>query len=349
MLGKRITELRKQKGISQEDLADVLCTTRQAVSKWEREESDPDIDRLKDLASYFGVSIDYLLGYDIESTAVNSFIDRLSKCVAERSLDVSIEEVKSMVNKNSNNFNLLIVAVNYLVEYFSTTRNASICELIVDYTKKAVLTYQPENKFNVTLNDIHKAVVYGYSLIDENELAKAYIKDNKVHGVEHELATCEYKLGNNEVASQIASELFLESVVGVINANTLQTEILLRTNKVEEAYDLAKWCVSFIKSVEKKEGFLLEIIISHSIMKAICERHMGIDYSKTMKFIKDNYQKAEKMKNDSEYLKYYYKEKTPFTVMSDDVKTTAYKGISYFKESEVYEDAVAIYNELFGE
>ena len=349
MLGTRIAELRKQKGISQEDLADVLCTTRQAVSKWEREESDPDIDRLKDLASYFGVSIDYLLGYDVESTAVNSFIDRLTKCVVERSLDVDIDEVKSMVNKNSNNFNLLIVAVNYLVEYFSATRNTSIGELIVEYSKKAALTYRPDNKYNVSLNDIHKAVVDGYALIDEYELARAYIKDKKVHGVEYELATCEYKLGNNEVASQLASDIFMESVVDVINANTLQTQILLRRNKVEEAYDLAKWCVSFIKSVEKKEGFLLEVIISHSIMKALCEKHMGIDYSKTMKFIKDNYQKAEKMKNDSEYLKYYYKERTAFTVMSDDVKTTAFKGISYLKESEIYEDALAICNELFGE
>ena len=58
MLGERIADLRKSKGISQEELGDILSTSRQAISKWERGEADPDISRLKDLAVYFNVSID---------------------------------------------------------------------------------------------------------------------------------------------------------------------------------------------------------------------------------------------------------------------------------------------------
>ena len=81
MLEKRIAELRKNKQISQEQLADILNTSRQAVSKWERGESLPDIDKLKDLATYFDVSIDYLLGYDIKSISVNKFIERIDKCL----------------------------------------------------------------------------------------------------------------------------------------------------------------------------------------------------------------------------------------------------------------------------
>ena len=73
MLGERIANLRKDRGISQEELADVLLTSRQAISKWERGESDPDINRLKDLAIYFNVSIDYLLGYDVESPRVQNW------------------------------------------------------------------------------------------------------------------------------------------------------------------------------------------------------------------------------------------------------------------------------------
>ena len=349
MLGTKIAELRKQKGVSQEELADVLFTTRQAVSKWERGESDPDIDRLKDLASYFGVSIDYLLGYDVESASVNSFIDRLVKCSDERNLDISIDEIKGVVAKNSNNFHLLVAVIKYFIEYFSATRDTSIGELVVEYGKKAVLTYQPDNKYNVSLNSIYKIVADGYSIMDKFELEKAYIEDKKVQDAEYELARCEYELGNNDAASNLTSDIFLDSVIGVINANTLQAQILLRTNKIEEAYDLTKWCISFIKSLEKKEDFLLEVIVSLSIMKAACERHLGIDYAKTKKFIKDNYQKAEKMKNDSGYLKYYYKEKTTFTVLSEDIKTTAHKSLKDYKDSEIYNDIIAIYYEIFGE
>lgn len=349
MLGTKIAELRKQKGISQEELADVLFTTRQAVSKWERGESDPDIDRLKDLASYFGVSIDYLIGYDVESASVNSFIDRLVKCSDDRTLDISIDEIKGVVAKNSNNFHLLVAVIKYLIEYFSATRDTSIGDLVVEYGKKAVLTYQIDNKYNVSLNSIHHFIAGGYSIMDKFDLEKAYIKDKKVQDAEYELARCEYELGNNDAASNLASEIFLESTIEVINVNTLQTQILMRTNKVEEAYDLAKWSISFIRSLEKKEDFLLEVVVSLSVMKAACERHLGIDYSKTKKFIKDNYQKAEKMKNDSEYVKYYYKEKTAFTVLSEDIKTAAYKSLKDYKDSEIYNDIIAIYYEIFGE
>ena len=60
-LADRILELRKQKGISQEELADKLGVSRQAVSKWESEQSTPDIDKLILMSEYFGVTTDYLL------------------------------------------------------------------------------------------------------------------------------------------------------------------------------------------------------------------------------------------------------------------------------------------------
>ena len=60
-LGKRISELRKGLGMTQEQLAQHLGTTRQAVSKWESHKSEPDISTLVRLGSLFGVSMDYLL------------------------------------------------------------------------------------------------------------------------------------------------------------------------------------------------------------------------------------------------------------------------------------------------
>lgn len=58
---ERLIKLRKKAGLSQEDLADQLVISRQAVSKWERGESNPDIDNLTQLGSIYGVSMDYLL------------------------------------------------------------------------------------------------------------------------------------------------------------------------------------------------------------------------------------------------------------------------------------------------
>ena len=57
----RLYELRRSKGISQEELANVVGVSRQAVQKWESGVSRPDMDNLLSLSSYFHVSLDYLI------------------------------------------------------------------------------------------------------------------------------------------------------------------------------------------------------------------------------------------------------------------------------------------------
>ncbi len=60
-IANRLQQLRKEKGYSQEELAQALGLSRQAVSKWERAESSPDTDNLICLARLYGMSLDELL------------------------------------------------------------------------------------------------------------------------------------------------------------------------------------------------------------------------------------------------------------------------------------------------
>ena len=60
-LSDRIQYLRKVRGISQEGLAEKLGVSRQAVSKWESEQSMPDLDKIISMSDYFAVTTDYLL------------------------------------------------------------------------------------------------------------------------------------------------------------------------------------------------------------------------------------------------------------------------------------------------
>ena len=63
-IANRLVELRKKYGYSQEDLANKLGLSRQAVSKWERAEASPDTDNLICLAKLYNVSLDELLSTD---------------------------------------------------------------------------------------------------------------------------------------------------------------------------------------------------------------------------------------------------------------------------------------------
>lgn len=67
-LADRIQYLRKSKGISQEELANKVGVSRQAVSKWESEQSIPDLEKIIIMSDFFGVTTDYILK-GVEPTA----------------------------------------------------------------------------------------------------------------------------------------------------------------------------------------------------------------------------------------------------------------------------------------
>lgn len=76
---EKIVELRKTKGLSQEELAEQLGVSRQAVSRWELGQTLPDIPNLLQLCELFGVSADYLVREE-EQTAAKS--DQNAKTIA---------------------------------------------------------------------------------------------------------------------------------------------------------------------------------------------------------------------------------------------------------------------------
>ncbi len=68
-LSEKLYTLRKKSGLSQEQLAEKLEVSRQAISKWESGTSVPESDKLIVISNYFNVSLDYLLKEDAEQSA----------------------------------------------------------------------------------------------------------------------------------------------------------------------------------------------------------------------------------------------------------------------------------------
>ncbi len=60
-LGQKLKEIRKRFGMSQEQLAEILNVSRQAITKWENDGGLPDISNLQEIAKTFGITVDYLL------------------------------------------------------------------------------------------------------------------------------------------------------------------------------------------------------------------------------------------------------------------------------------------------
>ena len=97
MLSEKLYQLRKKSGLSQEQLAEQLNVSRQAISKWESGSAFPESEKLIIISNYFGVSVDYLLKDEVEDDAktANSEAGKNPKMVA--GLIICITGIVSMI------------------------------------------------------------------------------------------------------------------------------------------------------------------------------------------------------------------------------------------------------------
>lgn len=94
ILADKIIEERKKNGWSQEELANKLGVSRQAVSKWESAGSIPDLQRILQMSEMFGVTTDYLLKDEIEEEPLNEYVET-------NTIKVSMEEANQYLDMKS--------------------------------------------------------------------------------------------------------------------------------------------------------------------------------------------------------------------------------------------------------
>ncbi len=99
-LGKRIALYRKEKGLRQDDLAEMLGVSPQAVSKWENDQTCPDISLLPQLAGILGVTVDELLSGKKETPAVRLVPEEERKDIKDMMLRIIVEDGGDKVRVN---------------------------------------------------------------------------------------------------------------------------------------------------------------------------------------------------------------------------------------------------------
>lgn len=134
-LGENIKNFRHQKGITQETLAEFLGVTFQSVSRWERGESYPDITMLPEIADFFKVTVDDLLGSNKKQSEkkVQAYLE-LYDTMKLKNLAKVFNEYKNAVKEFPRDFRLLVRYMQLLHE--AKLRTLSISEILSGEYKK---------------------------------------------------------------------------------------------------------------------------------------------------------------------------------------------------------------------
>lgn len=121
IIAKNISGLRKQKGMTQAELADKLCYSNKSISKWERADSLPDAEMLYKIAIFFGVDVNYLF----EKHEYNKINDEQNRLLEKKNLRFKLAFVVTTV---------LILLMLSSILVFSLLRYLSITPALITGT-----------------------------------------------------------------------------------------------------------------------------------------------------------------------------------------------------------------------
>ena len=164
-IGKKIKELRKQRGITQEQLAESIGISFQAVSKWENNIALPDITLAPVLANYFGVTMDEL--FDFSLSEIDAEVENIAKeanALRERAPEQSREIIENGLKKYPEN-DVLLTSLLYVINYSEKPdETIKIANKIVEKTIRNDLKY-----------DAYRFLAYSYKVKGDLQSAKAAI------------------------------------------------------------------------------------------------------------------------------------------------------------------------------
>ena len=120
-IARVIAEKRKEKGITQDELANYIGVSKASVSKWETGQSYPDVTFLPLLATYFNISIDELMDYKPQMTKedIRLLYKRLAEDFTSKPVHVVMDECRQIIKKYYSCFPLLLQMGILLVNHSS--------------------------------------------------------------------------------------------------------------------------------------------------------------------------------------------------------------------------------------
>lgn len=190
-IGSKISELRRKKNATQEQLANYVGVSVAAVSKWETDNSYPDITLLPSIAEFFSVSIDALMNYSVGDGTLENLHEQLKKYYLNSDFESGIPLYEEALRKYPNDFEL-----NRGMGHLKLAQSASVTPVnkeiafeAIKYYEKAKLLYPDYG------DDFDQSIAFIYGSINEYERAIHILEESKAKTHELQIAGYLIKLG----------------------------------------------------------------------------------------------------------------------------------------------------------
>lgn len=254
-LGKNIRQFRKDKGLTQEQLAEVFDVTVGAIHKWEAGLSTPDVTVLMELADFFDISMDTLLGFDLRDNRVKELAKRLRNMTDRMEKD-GLQEAEKALLKYPHSIEVVHEAA-YMYQAFATTFQEK-----EKYYKRAKELYElairllPSGCSDPWIND---TVLYGglastiLAMGDVEEAVKILKAHNAGGAFNATIGNILAGQKDTKEADTFLSYGLIIQLGRFMNLTVGKALYYLNTKQYQEAKDVILWAMDTVSHLRKED------------------------------------------------------------------------------------------------
>ncbi len=255
-----VKALRKQQSITQEQLAEAMGVTVGAVYKWEQNLSTPDIRIIMELARFFGVSVDALIGYEILDGTAETYAKRIEELRQKKDYAAAVREAEQALVRYPNQFSIVYSCGKLYkvkgIENSTVTIEADM-ERAVAFFQKAELLLSQNNDPEINAFTIEAEIAWCRIAQGKKEEALKILKNTNVNGVHNARIGRIYAM-DEEYPIEKAVPFLTDAL---LNGISMQIDIMLgylnyyeRKGEPEAELDVNQWILRYLKSLRLDEG-----------------------------------------------------------------------------------------------
>jgi transcriptional regulator with XRE-family HTH domain len=252
-IAKVLVNKRKEKGITQDELANYIGVSKASVSKWETGQSYPDVTFLPQLASYFCISIDELIDYkpQMAKEDIRKLYRRLSSDFTVKPFDTVMDECRQIIKKYYSCFPLLQQLGILMLNHIELVKDTQKSEALIAEAKAIFIRVQEESgNVLLTKQALFMEALCSLSARDTNSVLE--LLEGTVEPVlppESILASAYQMSGNTKEAKSILQVGIFQYIVVLFNFfpsymmlcaedNSKFEEVLRRALDIAEVFDM---------------------------------------------------------------------------------------------------------------
>lgn len=274
-LNESIRSLRRERGMTQEQLAEAMNVSAAAVSKWENGQSVPDIAVLTALADYFEVSLDALVGYMVQTRRREDMVEQIRHLTRHKQYAEALQEADEALKRYPNHFIVVHEAARVYGLCGVEQRRENALRRALTLTERAMALIGQNTDPSIRVENLWTSMGLYHANLGESEQAIRCYEAGNVAGMNDvAIAIRRAALGQYEEALPMLSRGLINSMVRLFNAGSGAMRCLAALGELKEAEELSVWLLQVLEGMDAVEGSYVEKMktIAHVRSAAVCLR-----------------------------------------------------------------------------